>query len=149
MRNLFVIIWVLLLFPLQKSWGQSGGYFNYEDIEIRTKAAKWHDLQKEFQISAADRFDGVEFWEIAGGKVQGTHTSVDTLYVHAGTTLLLSLPDKLNADYSIQTYQRWYDIRRLSTFKTFSKVYNWNYDDLLMPERVKVTVLKTVISVHP
>lgn len=137
MRNLFVIIWVLLLFPLQKSWGQSGGYFNYEDIEIRTKAAKWHDLQKEFQISAADRFDGVEFWEIAGGKVQGTHTSVDTLYVHAGTTLLLSLPDKLNADYSIQTYQRWYDIRRLSTFKTHSKVYNWNYDDLLMPERVK------------
>ena len=77
------------------------------------------------------------FWEIAGGKVQGTHTSVDTLYVHAGTTLLLSLPDKLNAAYSIQTYQRWYDIRRLSTFKTFSKVYNWNYDDLLMPERVK------------
>lgn len=137
MRNLFVIIWVLLLFPLQKSWGQSGGYFNYEDIEIRTKAAKWHDLQKEFQISAADRFDGVEFWEIAGGKVQGTHTSVDTLYVHAGTTLLLSLPDKLNAAYSIQTYQRWYDIRRLSTFKTVSKGNNWNYDDLLMPERVE------------
>ena len=136
MRNLFVIIWVLLLFPLQKSWGQVD-YYDYEGREIQTKAAKWHDLQKEFQISAADRFDGVEFWEIAGGKVQGTHTSVDTLYVHAGTTLLLSLPDKLNADYSIQTYQRWYDIRRLSTFKTLSKVYNWNYDDLLMPERVK------------
>ena len=136
MRNLFVIIWVLLLFPLQKSWGQVD-YYDYEGREIQTKAAKWHDLQKEFQISAADRFDGVEFWEIAGGKVQGTHTSVDTLYVHAGTTLLLSLPDKLNADYSIQTYQRWYDIRRLSTFKTLSKVYNWNYDDLLMPERVE------------
>lgn len=136
MRNLFVIIWVLLLFPLQKSWGQVD-YYDYEGREIQTKAAKWHDLQKEFQISAADRFDGVEFWEIAGGKVQGTHTSVDTLYVHAGTTLRLSLPDKLNAAYSIQTYQRWYDIRRLSTFKTFSKVYNWNYDDLLMPERVK------------
>lgn len=136
MRNLFVIIWVLLLFPLQKSWGQVD-YYDYEGREIQTKAAKWHDLQKEFQISAADRFDGVEFWEIAGGKVQGTHTCVDTLYVHAGTTLLLSLPDKLNAAYSIQTYQRWYDIRRLSTFKTFSKVYNWNYDDLLMPERVK------------
>ena len=29
MRNLFVIIWVLLLFPLQKSWGQSGGYYDY------------------------------------------------------------------------------------------------------------------------
>lgn len=142
MRNLFVIIWVLLLFPLQKSWGQSGRYFEREDIEIRTKAAKWHDLQKEFQISAADRFDGVEFWEIAGGKVQGTHTSVDTLYVHAGTTLLLSLPDKLNADYSIQTYQRWYDIRRLSTFKTVSKGNNWNYDDLLMPERVEGYRLK-------
>lgn len=136
MRNLFVIIWVLLLFPLQKSWGQVD-YYDYEGREIQTKAAKWHDLQKEFQISAADRFDGVEFWEIAGGKVQGTHTSVDTLYVHAGTTLRLSLPDKLNAAYSIQTYQRWYDIRRLSTFETFSKVYNWNYDDLLMPERVK------------
>ena len=138
MRNLFVIIWVLLLFPLQKSWGQSGGYNDYyEGYSIQTKAAKWHDLQNEFQISAADRFDGVEFWEIAGGKVQGTHTSVDTLYVHAGTTLLLSLPDKLNADYSIQTYQRWYDIRRLSTFKTVSKGNNWNYDDLLMPERVE------------
>ena len=138
MRNLFVIIWVLLLFPLQKSWGQSGGYNDYyEGYSIQTKAAKWHDLQNEFQISAADRFEGVEFWEIAGGKVQGTHTSVDTLYVHAGTTLLLSLPDKLNAAYSIQTYQRWYDIRRLSTFKTVSKGNNWNYDDLLMPERVE------------
>ena len=92
MRNLFVIIWVLLLFPLQKSWGQVD-YYDYEGREIQTKAAKWHDLQKEFQISAADRFDGVEFWEIAGGKVQGTHTCVDTLYVHAGTQIPLSLPD--------------------------------------------------------
>lgn len=133
MRNLFVIIWVLLLFPLQKSWGQSGGYNDYyEGYSIQTKAAKWHDLQNEFQISAADRFEGVKFWEIAGGKVQGAHTSVDTLYVHAGTQISLSLPDKLD-DYSIKTYQRWYDIRRLSTFKTLSKVYNWNYDDLLMP----------------
>lgn len=136
MRNLFVIIWVLLLFPLQKSWGQVAYDDYYEGREIQTKAAKWHDLQKEFQISAADRFDGVEFWEIAGGKVQGTHTSVDTLYVHAGTTLRLSLPDRHGGAYSIQTYQRWYDIRRLSTFKTVSKGNNWNYYDLLMPERV-------------
>ena len=134
MRNLFVIIWVLLLFPLQKSWGQNGRYLDYEG-EIRTKAAKWHDLQKEFQISAADRFDSVEFWEIAGGKVQGTHTSVDTLYVHAGTTLLLSLPDRHGGAYSIQTYQRWYDIRRLSTFKTVREGNNWEHSDLLMPER--------------
>ncbi len=71
MRNLFVIIWVLLLFPLQKSWGQSGGYNDYyEGYSIQTKAAKWHDLQNEFQISAADRFEGVKFWEIAGGNVQ-------------------------------------------------------------------------------
>ena len=59
MRNLFVIIWVLLLFPLQKSWGQNGLYYDYGSYSIQTKAAKWHDLQKEFQISAADRFDGV------------------------------------------------------------------------------------------
>lgn len=134
MRNLFVIIWVLLLFPLQKSWGQSGGYNDYyEGYSIQTKAAKWHDLQNEFQISAADRFEGVKFWEIAAGNVQGAHTSVDTLYVHTGTQISLSLPDKLGGEYSIQTYQRWYDIRRLSTFKTLSKGNNWNYDDLLMP----------------
>lgn len=135
MRNLFVIIWVLLLFPLQKSWGQVD-YYDYEGREIQTKAAKWHDLQKEFQISAADRFDGVEFWEIAGGKVQGTHTYVDTLYVHAGTQIPLSLPDKLD-DYSIKTYQRWYDIRRLSTFKTDNIVYSWNHEDLLISSRVR------------
>lgn len=135
MRNLFVIIWVLLLFPLQKSWGQVD-YYDYEGREIQTKAAKWHDLQKEFQISAADRFDGVEFWEIAGGKVQGTHTCVDTLYVHAGTQIPLSLPDKLD-DYSIKTYQRWYDIRRLSTFKTDNIVYSWNHEDLLISSRVR------------
>lgn len=135
MRNLFVIIWVLLLFPLQKSWGQVD-YYDYEGREIQTKAAKWHDLQKEFQISAADRFDGVEFWEIAGGKVQGAHTSVDTLYVHAGTQIPLSLPDKLGGEYSIQTYQRWYDIRRLSTFKTDNTVPNWNHKDLLISSRV-------------
>lgn len=131
MRNLFVIIWVLLLFPLQKSWGQSGGYDD-EGYSIQTKAAKWHDLQNEFQISAADRFEGVKFWKIAGGNVQGAHTSVDTLYVHTGTQISLSLPDKLN-NYSIKTYQRWYDIRRLSTFKIDNAVPNWNYDDLLMP----------------
>lgn len=91
---------------------------------------------KEFQISAADRFDGVEFWEIAGGKVQGAHTSVDTLYVHAGTQIPLSLPDKLGGEYSIQTYQRWYDIRRLSTFKTDNTVPNWNHKDLLISSRV-------------
>lgn len=137
MRNLFVIIWVLLLFPLQKSWGQRGWYYDtYESYSIQTKAAKWHDLQKEFQISAADRFDGVEFWEIAGGKVQGAHTSVDTLYVHAGTQIPLSLPDKLGGEYSIQTYQRWYDIRRLSTFKTDNTVPNWNHKDLLISSRV-------------
>lgn len=136
MRNLFVIIWVLLLFPLQKSWGQSGGYNDYyEGYSIQTKAAKWHDLQNEFQISAADRFEGVKFWEIAGGNVQGAHTSVDTLYVHAGTTLSLHLPDKLD-DYSIKTYQRWYDIRRLSTFKTDNTVPNWNHKDLLISSRV-------------
>lgn len=133
MRNLFVIIWVLLLFPLQKSWGQSGGYDDYyEGDSIQTKAAKWHELQNEFQISAADRFEGVKFWKIAGGNVQGAHTSVDTLYVHTGTQISLSLPDKLD-NYSIKTYQRWYDIRRLSTFKIDNAVPNWNYDDLLMP----------------
>ncbi len=136
MRNLFVIIWVLLLFPLQKSWGQNGGYQDYGSYSIQTKAAKWHDLQKEYQISAADRFEGVEFWEIAGGKVQGAHTSVDTLYVHAGTQIPLSLPDKLD-DYSIKTYQRWYDIRRLSTFKTDNIVYSWNHEDLLISSRVR------------
>lgn len=136
MRNLFVIIWVLLLFPLQKSWGQSGGYNDYyEGYSIQTKAAKWHDLQNEFQISAADRFEGVKFWEIAGGNVQGAHTSVDTLYVHTGTQISLSLPDKLD-DYSIKTYQRWYDIRRLSTFKTDNTVPNWNHKDLLISSRV-------------
>lgn len=144
MKQICITIFALLLFPWQKALGQTDPYASdYKDYSVQVKPAKWHDLKNEFQLGSADKFDSREYWELSRGHVQATHTIVDTLYMHKGETVNLYLPDRLrpnkntsNNQYSIRTYQRWYDFRRLSTFEVKNATESWNYTDLLIcPDR--------------
>lgn len=144
MKQIYITIFALLLFPWQKALGQTDPYASdYKDYSVQVKPAKWHDLKNEFQLGSADKFDSREYWELSRGRVQATHTIVDTLYMHKGETVNLYLPDRLrpnkntsNNQYSIRTYQRWYDFRRLSTFEVKNATESWNYTDLLIcPDR--------------
>lgn len=139
MKSLYVILLAFLLFPLQKNWSQVDRYnSDYRNDSVRVKPAKWHDLKDEFQIGSTDRFDSREYWNLSNGRgrVQATHTNIDTLYVHKGETIDLHLSDRLyassNRQYSIKTFQRWYDFRRLTTFEVEQSTPNWDYKDLLI-----------------
>lgn len=51
------------------------------------------------------------------GTIQAAHTYIDTIYMHPGTSVTLTLPDKLN-DVSVRGYQRWYSFRTDGTYRT-------------------------------
>lgn len=109
---------------------------------ILHKHAKWYDLRgdenydddfddenKMFNTSADWRPDEVQTREI-----QATHTYIDTIYAHRGSTVQLTLPDYLNKDISIQSYQRWYSFRTGQTFATQYESPEENHIvDLLTP----------------
>lgn len=140
MKKVCMALLALLFFPAQNSWSQNDGYkSDYQNDSVRVKPAKWHDLKDEFQIGGEDGFDSREYWNLSNGRgrVQATHTNVDTLYVHSGETINLHLQDRLysgsSKEYSVRTYQRWYDFRRLASFETAQGTKDWNYKDLLIP----------------
>lgn len=91
---------------------------------IQHKPAKWYDLRKTMSINAADNFDEDENLSMNIAlddnktKIQAAHTLIDTLYVHAGTSVTLTLPDYLDAATNNKTYQRWYNYRTEGTFAT-------------------------------
>ena len=96
--------------------------------EIQHKHAKWHDLRKSLNLSDEaknmDEFDDdrkidkVTFQGITPTEIQAAHTLVDTIYAHPGDDITLSLPDRLNDDTNMQTYQRWYNFCTGGTFGT-------------------------------
>lgn len=91
---------------------------------ILHKYAKWHDLRKNKNYD--DDFDDTEWFNteadwrpgIKARNIQATHTYIDTIYAHRGSTVQLTLPDYLKEDISIQSYQRWYSFRTGRTFAT-------------------------------
>lgn len=90
---------------------------------IRHKPAKWYDLRKTMSINAADNFDEDESLSMNIAydnqtKIQAAHTLIDTIYVHAGTSVTLTLPDYLNETTNNKTYQRWYNYLTEGTFAT-------------------------------
>lgn len=93
-------------------------------ISVRHKPAKWYDLRKTMSINAADNFDEDESLSMNIAlddnktKIQAAHTLIDTLYVHAGTSVTLTLPDYLDGATNNKTYQRWYNYRTEGTFNT-------------------------------
>ena len=93
-------------------------------ISVQHKPAKWYDLRKTLQINnAADNFDEDESLSMniaydGVTKIQAAHTLIDTIYVHKGTKVTLTLPDYLNRTTNNKTYQRWYNYLTEGTFAT-------------------------------
>ena len=102
----------------------------YSANTIKHKHAKWHDLRGNYtNESTGDTFSEKEEWFTPGDnpfisnypengrKIQAAHTYIDTIYMHPGTSVDLTLPDKLN-DVSVRGYQRWYSFRTDGTYRT-------------------------------
>lgn len=113
----------------------------YTDIatyEVKHKYAKWYDLRNILHINAADNFDEDEAdkWNMGYDgttKIQAAHTLIDTIYVHKGTTVTLTLPDYINGTANNKTYQRWYDYITDGTFATTGDTGSGDVVDLLTP----------------
>ena len=98
----------------------------FELAEVKHKHAKWHDLRKGLNYdddfdNENQMFDTDVTWRpesVRDRKIQATHTYIDTIYAHRGSTVQLTLPDYLKEDISIQSYQRWYSFRTGRTFAT-------------------------------
>lgn len=106
-------------------------------VTITHKAAKWFDLRSGISdaAKAMDTFDDdTKMFTLQDGKteVQAAHTYMDTIYVHKGTSVSLEIPDKLGANTSIKSYQRWHSFRTDGTFRTMNTEANEVWD-LLTP----------------
>lgn len=102
----------------------------YSNITINHKPAKWFDLREKdgyTNESTGDTFSQEEEWftpvdnefieNYPVQQIQAAHTYIDTIYMHPGTSVDLTLPDKLN-DVSVRGYQRWYSFRTDGTYRT-------------------------------
>lgn len=93
-------------------------------ISVQHKPAKWYDLRQSLNLNnAADNFDEDESLSMNIAydnqtEIQAAHTLIDTIYVHAGTSVTLTLPDYLNGTTNNKTYQRWYNYLTEGTFAT-------------------------------
>lgn len=96
---------------------------NTTDWHITHKHAKWFELRSELspQAKALDTFDDDTqmFTDTHSGaqklELQAAHVYVDTIYMHRGTSVTLTLPDRMSDnenEKSVQSYQRWYGYRR-------------------------------------
>ncbi len=118
-------------------------YFdNYPDgnATIQHRRAKWFDLMEDKGHNRQNlgTFDSdMPFFDAimsSGSEIQAAHTYIDTLYVHKGSTIELTVPTKMgnawDATSSTDTYQRWYSYRIDATFET--ETHDVAYD-LLTP----------------
>ena len=100
--------------------------------EIKHKRAKWFDLRRSLSEAAKDMdtfSDETEWYLLNGKEIQAAHTYIDTIYAHKGTTVELSLPERIDAtSTSINSYQRWYSFRTDATFRTVKKGENEVWD---------------------
>lgn len=118
---------------------------NYPIGTINHKPAKWHDLRGSYMnASTGDTFSEKEkMFDLKDNllivasnldSIQATHTMIDTIYMHKGTSITLTLPDYLNSNFSIKSYQRWYSFRTGKTFETrYHEDSPANVWDLLTP----------------
>lgn len=116
-----------------------------EDKSIIFKPAKWYDLRNgQTNESTGDTFSEKEkMFDLKDNPlivgedlphIQATHTMIDTIYMHKGTSITLTLPDYLNTNFSIKSYQRWYSFRTGKTFETrYHEDKPANVWDLLTP----------------
>ena len=102
------------------------------DKTIKHKPAKWYNIRENIEMSQAakdmDTFDDNKkmfspednpfIANYPEKEIQAAHTYIDTIYMHKGTSITLTLPDYLNSNFSIKSYQRWYSFRTGKTFET-------------------------------
>lgn len=126
--------------PQKNQWVTVQDIWIYVLPTIQHKYAKWHDQRGNAEYD--DDFDGTEWFNteadwrpgIEPRNIQATHTYIDTIYAHRGSTVQLTLPDYLKEDISIQSYQRWYSFRTGRTFATQYESPEENHIvDLLTP----------------
>lgn len=108
------------------------------EAKINHKRSKWFDLADDLNLPESSlgtfRHDEPFFETVMSTDlkhIQAAHTYMDTIYVHKGSEVSLSLPTKMGDSYSVHTYQRWYSYRTDGTFETnhsSNKAY-----DLLTP----------------
>lgn len=111
------------------------------NVTIRHKPAKWHDLRENLSQAAKDMDtfddgileDTIQFPGIDKYIVQAAHTLIDTIYVHKGSSVRLTLPDRLNESTNMNSYQRWYSFRTDQTFEVNNPDYDGGIKDLLTP----------------
>ena len=117
-----------------KQYESGWNWFNTSDQTIQHKSAKWHSERTGGNF--VDTFDDTKFFTYGSQTdIQATHTTVDTIYVKKGTSIVLSLPDRRGGfDESgcatnIGSYQRWYNFR---TGKTFELVQSGFYQQVFV-----------------
>lgn len=96
------------------------------DVSIKHKRSKWFDIAESLGLpnSSLGTFSYDKPWFTSvmsnnpDAKLQAAHTYIDTIYVHKGSTVNLSLPTQMSGNYSVHTYQRWYSYRTDGTFET-------------------------------
>lgn len=120
-----------LLIGMQEGWGQDvdlpiGNLYNdtYKDIPIQHRAPKWNATTDGMMTNP---------WQ-GSVQIQEAHIYVDTIYMRKGTSIKLTLPDKMGNTHNHNSYQRWYNYRTEGTFK-YAPVENGTHveGDLLNP----------------
>ena len=126
-------------------WAINEIRFNFTDLEpiaIQHKPAKWYSEREGLtNATTGDKFDEQEGHDMfhpdlmignSEMKIQSSHTYIDTIYVHKGTTTQLTLPAIQSSAgvTSILAYQRWYSYRTDGTYETN---HTDNVFDLLTP----------------
>ena len=113
-----IFLMVAVLWPAVDAWGQVKGDKYEEDYSsdtIQHKPAKWYNIRENIEMSQAakdmDTFDDDEkmfspednpfIANYPEQEIQAAHTYIDTIYMHPGTSVTLTLPDKLN-DVSVR-----------------------------------------------
>ena len=135
-----IFLMVAALWPVAEAWGQAVKGNRYQSFygsvttynkTIQHKPAKWYNIRENIEMSQAakdmDTFDDDEkmfspednpfIANYPENEIQAAHTYIDTIYMHPGTSVTLTLPDKLN-DVSVRGYQRWYSFRTDGTYRT-------------------------------
>lgn len=110
--------------------------YSTKTIQNKTKT-KWHDLRKLDGLNAdgKDKFDKNGTFTVtvdgSGKEIQASHVLIDTIYVHKGSKYQLSLPDQSGNNYSIRSYQRWYNLKTGKTFEVGSSGVAVRTDELV------------------
>ena len=130
-RGFFFVLLCLLLAVARPVAAQRVMENRYTDEAgtIIHKQAKWFDLKSSLNLPNASvgSFSVNEpmftrrMSNNPRGEIQAAHTYIDTIYVHKGSTIKLSLPDRMDTNEginSVHAYQRWYSYRTDGTFET-------------------------------